>query len=216
MQTEFLHELRTLNSPVCKELFKSPPQGSSQERWSIYNLGYRSRLKNSLREDFPETLELMGEFSFINQVEDFIQKTPSRYWTLAEYSREFPEFLAQRQVSPEHSLKAKLEWAKIEARHQSLEPLLGQIESPENLVLGLSRGVRLVSGAGTGPVFMVFKVPGSDYETCTEEISVEDKLWLECLKNPVPLDQVPQDIDTEKIQDWVGRRILFVRDHSVP
>jgi hypothetical protein len=102
LQKEFLAGLETGSEP------QSLRAGS---RFHVYSRAYKIRLKESIEEDFPETLSQMPEKEKV--LDKFIRSHRSSFWTLAEYSKKFPEFCSQ--FYPRDSkliYTAKLEYAK--------------------------------------------------------------------------------------------------------
>ena len=99
LQQDFLLRMRT----------EGLPQGlAPKHHFSVYQSAYRLRLRDSLKDDFPETLENISDATEI--LDAFIEAHPSRSWTLAEFAREFPRFIEKK--SPELALSAKKEWAR--------------------------------------------------------------------------------------------------------
>jgi hypothetical protein len=89
------------------------------ERLEIYNRMYWFRVLDSLHEDCPGLRAALGERRFMRLAEAFLQKHPSKYWTL----RDLPQRLAQfvrtepRWTAPQTDLCediARFEWAQVE------------------------------------------------------------------------------------------------------
>jgi hypothetical protein len=65
------------------------------ERLEIYNRAYFSRLVECLHEEFPVLLHALGEETFDAFAIDYLQKFPSRSYTLNHLGINFPRYLAQ-------------------------------------------------------------------------------------------------------------------------
>lgn len=83
-------------------------------RLTVYQSAYRSRLEESLVEDFPRTLDLMGDQS-THIIDDYLNTQISKFWNLAQYSQKFPAHVANRYDAGIEHL-AKVEWAACVAR----------------------------------------------------------------------------------------------------
>lgn len=81
------------------------------DRIGIYQDAYFIRLAESLKDDFPKCLDLMGVADFESALTEFIRTHPSKVRNLAEYSADFPEFLRIRH--PEVHETARKEWLTI-------------------------------------------------------------------------------------------------------
>jgi hypothetical protein len=65
------------------------------ERLSIYNRAYYARLLDCLRESFPVLFEAVGEEAFGAFALDYLQKYPSRSYTLNDLGANFPRYLRE-------------------------------------------------------------------------------------------------------------------------
>ncbi len=91
----------------------------------VYHYAYSARIGDSLKEDFPAIVRWIGEDSFDSIVRPFLTAYPSRYRSLAEVSRHFPEFLddVQHPEDPQFlPALAYLEWAMVRAKFADSEP----------------------------------------------------------------------------------------------
>lgn len=91
-------------------ILEKPPL-TIADRIGIYQDAYFIRLTESLKDDFPECLDLMGFADFESALTEFIRTHPSKVRNLAEYSADFPEFLRTRY--PEIHETARKEWLTI-------------------------------------------------------------------------------------------------------
>ena len=127
---------------------------NSLERLEIYNRQYWFRLLDSLREDFPGLVALLGESRFYDLSVAYLTDYPSRSWTLRDLGDRMEKFLTQH---PEWAGKqqalaldiARLEWAHIVAFDGEglppldLDHLLGA--NPAKLKLGLQPYLTLLA-----------------------------------------------------------------------
>ena len=85
------------------------------ERLLVYRTAYNQRIYSSLKEDFPKIYEILNEDNFNKLVEEYRIKYPSTYWSLGEFSKNLPDFIAESNWGKEIKYMedlAKLEWIK--------------------------------------------------------------------------------------------------------
>jgi hypothetical protein len=68
---------------------------SALERLDIYNRAYFARLLECLRESYPVLLHALGDDAFDTFALDYLQKHPSRSYTLNHLGENFPRYLAE-------------------------------------------------------------------------------------------------------------------------
>ncbi len=68
---------------------------SAMERLDIYHRAYFARLVECLRDEFPVTLHALGDEAFEAFALEYLQKYPSRSYTLNLLGAHFPQFLAE-------------------------------------------------------------------------------------------------------------------------
>jgi len=68
---------------------------SGLERLAIYNRAYYARLLDCLRESFPVLFHALGEDAFGAFAIDYLQKYPSRSYTLNDLGSNFPRYLRE-------------------------------------------------------------------------------------------------------------------------
>ena len=91
---------------------------SAVDRLEIYANMYFFRILDSLKEDFPRVLQLVGEDHFHNLITSYLIEYPSTHWSLRYAGKNFATFLkSQPQLTqwPQLVDLAKLEWALLEA-----------------------------------------------------------------------------------------------------
>jgi hypothetical protein len=86
---------------------------TSVERLEIYNRAYYARLLECLREEFPALMHALGEEAFDAFAVGYLQKYPSKSYTLVELGRRFPQFLAETQPQADESDQFSLDWPEF-------------------------------------------------------------------------------------------------------
>jgi len=117
------------------EYIKPNDRLSSIERLEIYNRQYWFRILDSLYEDFPGLLAILGQRSFHRLAIAYLTDCPSRSFTLRNLGSRLQEWLAKHREyagrSPDVALEmVRLEWAHIEAFDLAAEKPLGPDGSP--------------------------------------------------------------------------------------
>lgn len=121
---------------------------TARERLEIYNRQYWFRLVDSLRDDFPGLLRVVGERAFRKLAVAYLSECPSRSFTLRDLGRSLPGWLARQEHYSKLAIEmALLEWAHVETYDAADSPPL----SPEDLAaltpdlpLGLQPHIRLL------------------------------------------------------------------------
>jgi len=122
------HELRrrTRLAPAASVIRPSPTLRPRQ-RVEIYAGGYLARLTDALHEDFPALTRLLGPRAFPELCRAYLERHPSRSWSLNPLGRKLPEFLSGRvKVSRREAARdlARLEVAMSEVFDgEGVEPL---------------------------------------------------------------------------------------------
>lgn len=102
---------------------------SAVERLDIYANMYFYRIRDSLKEDFPAILALLGDAGFHNLITDYLLMHPSQHWTLRNVGIDMAAFLGTHPVSTEHPFIADLarfEWELIDLFDAATAPVLTQ------------------------------------------------------------------------------------------
>ncbi|MBW2454033.1 MAG: putative DNA-binding domain-containing protein [Deltaproteobacteria bacterium] len=100
---------------------------AADERLAIYRDMVLLRLHDSLAEDFPAVRHLMGEEGFGRLVRDYLDRFPSRSFTLDHAGRDLPRFLAEASDLPNRRLLhdvARLEWSTHRCFHAERSTVL--------------------------------------------------------------------------------------------
>ena len=69
---------------------------------SIYSYAYAARLKEVLATDYPAVLMAIGDDHFNALADDYIQAHPSHYFSLRDFGRDLPGFIAKLIQQDEH------------------------------------------------------------------------------------------------------------------
>lgn len=104
---------------VAGAIAKPNDRLTAVERLEIYNRMYWFRVLDSLHEDCPGLRAALGERKFMRLAEAFLQKHPSKYWTLRDLPQRLAQFLRTepRWTAPHADLCediARFEWAQVE------------------------------------------------------------------------------------------------------
>lgn len=127
---------------------------SALERIEIYNRMYWFRTLDSLHEDLPGLRAVLGPRKFLRLIETYLQKRPSRSFTLRDLPARLENFIrANPRLSAPHTAlaadMAAFEWAQIECFDGAAHPPLtaGDLaeQPPARLKLGVQPHVRLLA-----------------------------------------------------------------------
>lgn len=105
---------------VERRLTRGPEQ-SAAERLRIYRDGYVARLTEALSDDYPALHFALGDTVFEELARDYIDRHPSRSFSLNAYGRNMSELCEQRQEAWAKFAAdlARLEWALVEVVHEA-------------------------------------------------------------------------------------------------
>jgi hypothetical protein len=98
------------------------------ERVGIYRGMYLARLEEALESDYPAVKHFLGEAGFSDLVAAYVDKHPSRSYTLNRLGDHFPAFVATQTGLPKHEFVrelARLELALSEVFDAEETPVLG-------------------------------------------------------------------------------------------
>lgn len=126
---------------VADRIIKPGPSMSSAERLELYHRQYWYRLLDSIAEDFPLLIRVMGADRFWALIEDYLLACPSTSFTLRHLGERLPGFLQSWGSATEcervwlHSI-ARLEYARMEVFERSeYRPILPSELATEELIL---------------------------------------------------------------------------------
>ncbi len=136
IQLALQNSIKQQNMPsTLAHIIQETPPLPPQDRLQIYQKSYLLRLIHSLSEDFQRVEENLGSTEFIKLASQYIDQQPSRSRNLAEYSEQFPAFLAS--ISQPQSLIALAieDWMILVATHAP-DPEPTTLVSTEQLARG--------------------------------------------------------------------------------
>jgi len=82
--------LKTIDS----KLIKGARSLSSEEALLVYYQDYQARMLEALGKNYEATWVMLGDEEFFQLANDFIEKFPSKHFSLNQFGENFPEFLA--------------------------------------------------------------------------------------------------------------------------
>jgi len=129
-QAEVLRpHVRAQRAPAAAARHVTPSRSlSAAERIGIYQRGYMLRLQECLQSDFPAVRRIAGEERFAALVRAYLERHPSRHWSLNPLGQDFARFLAREAPrGPRSALLvglAQLEWAMQEVFEAPAAPAL--------------------------------------------------------------------------------------------
>lgn len=108
------HEQARRNSGICAEDVLVPSRSlTPDQRLRIYSEAYLARLIETLEEDYPAVLRAVGHRPFHELCRAYLERYPSRHWSLNPLGRRLPEFLLKDGKTPRR--KAARDLARVEA-----------------------------------------------------------------------------------------------------
>jgi hypothetical protein len=78
-------------------------RAAPETQLSVYTHAYEARLQEVLANDYPAMLMAIGEESFNRLCADYINAYPSLYFSLRDFGRHLPKFIAEPMQLNEHS-----------------------------------------------------------------------------------------------------------------
>jgi hypothetical protein len=113
---------------AAAEIAKPNDRLTSFERLEIYNRMYWFRVLDSLYEDCPGLRAVLGDAKFMRMAEAYLQKYPSRSFTLRNLPSRLEKFLREEpKWSKPHTALcldlARFEWAQVEVYDGGAQPL---------------------------------------------------------------------------------------------
>ena len=101
-QTEVLRPHRRKARPGAQAALHLLPSRSlsAAERIGIYSGGYMLRLQECMQADFPAVRAIAGEQRFTELVRAYLERHPSRHWSLNPLGHSFAHSCARTSFSP--------------------------------------------------------------------------------------------------------------------
>jgi len=138
---------------VAAEFIKPNDRLTSFERLQLYNRMYWFRLFDAIRDDCPGLLAALGERAFSRLAQAYLERCPSRSFTLRNLSSRLERFILDepRLTAPRTALAAEIarfEWAQTVAFDGEARPVITPAHfartPPSRLRLGLQPYVTLL------------------------------------------------------------------------
>ena len=104
-------EMRSEDLSKVDDIFRALPGVSAIKSIEIYRDMYQTRVFDTLLDDFPRILKLMGDERFDHLAQSYIKAFPSKSYTLEDMGQDFALFLEQSKQERLVIDLAKLEWA---------------------------------------------------------------------------------------------------------
>lgn len=110
-------------APATQGVLVDGPRLTGAERLGIYRYGYTARLRECLQDDYPVLARSVGEACFEALCREYVQRYPSRSFSLNAYGRHMPELclssplLAAGAAGAFYAELAQLELSLLEVTH---------------------------------------------------------------------------------------------------
>jgi hypothetical protein len=120
-----------LSAESLESWIASDDRLSALGRVDIYANMYFYRLRDSLREDFPKTVQVVGDEGFHNLVTDYLLAHPSSHWSMRYVGLRLPDFLKSHRLLEAFPFLADLaavEWAHTDLFQMENAPVLTREE----------------------------------------------------------------------------------------
>jgi hypothetical protein len=109
-----------VTTPSVEEVITRSSTLTSIERLQIYGNAYYARLLECLRDEYPALAHAVGESAFAAFAFGYLQRYPSRSYTLAELGAKFPQYLSETRPTADCDAD-KPEWSDFLIDLASLE-----------------------------------------------------------------------------------------------
>jgi hypothetical protein len=109
LQLQFQNQILGVDSDVIN-LIQSTHSLSAKTRVMIYANSYYAKMVDILRDQFPLLKRYMGEQRFTKMAQEYVDKYPSKFYSLRWYGDKIPQFIKQYN-QPILVELAKFEWA---------------------------------------------------------------------------------------------------------
>jgi hypothetical protein len=167
---------------------------SKLKRLEVYQNAYFYRILESLQEDFPETFKLIKDDE--SEVRNFLEKFPSRFHNLGEYSQLFPEYFKSINETALYELSL-FEWKKILAfTAHSLPPLemsvFGKYNPEETLELLLKLHPSLQIAMKKDAPILIYRFDGDVME---DQVDLETYNIVENILSGLNISEIVERIN---------------------
>lgn len=193
----------------------SPPIAINK-RIEIYQQAFEIRMLESLKDDFESVLDKVGDFEFNKIAKQYIALHPSRYASLAEFSKRFPEFV--KNISEELFEMASVDWIQIlsfYAKNMDPSKLLTVDQVASGAQFRLLTNPSLNTFVGKTKISISYKSSETVY---VKEISDEEFQVLSLLNEPLGIEALAMKIENNNlnvevlqthISNWIKNEIIF-------
>lgn len=193
---------------------------STNSRIKIYQDAYQIRMIESLRDDFPNVEDKLGESAFDQLANNFIKQNPSQVKNLAEYSESFPDFI--KIEAPEVFIEAVSDWL-INLSNFIVNPL--EQLSPSEIQSGAPFCLKSHPSIITkkfNKEFLAFYL--HDDEVKISKLDSEFFELIQFLKTEKTLDQISQfalnnNISDEQItniiSEWIQNNLIYCKPYKI-
>jgi hypothetical protein len=204
-----------LSTEISEFVCDSPPI-AIDKRVEIYQQAFEIRMIDSLKDDFASVLDKIGEFEFKKIAKKYIVQHPSRYASLAEFSKSFPDFI--KNISEELFELASVDWIQIISYYtKNIDPslLLTAEQVASGIDFRLQINPSLNSFVGKNKISISYKSSDTVY---VKEISGEEFQILSLLNEPLGIDGLAMKIENNNlkievlqihISNWIKNEIIF-------
>jgi hypothetical protein len=164
------------------------------KRLEVYQNAYFYRILESLQDDFPETFKSLKDEEA--EVRNFLEKFPSRFYNLGEYSQLFPEYFKSTNQSQLFELSL-FEWKKVLAlTAHDLPPVEMSIFSnyaqEETLELKLKLHPSLQLTTKKDSKLLLYRLDG---EVMEDQVDLETYMVVENILNDLNISEIVEKIN---------------------
>ena len=99
--------------PASTAWVSASGRAAPETQLSIYSHAYRARLKEVLANDFPAMLLAIGDDHFDQLADDYIDAHPSHYFSLRDFGRDLPGFLANLIQQQDQNIHRDIQWQEL-------------------------------------------------------------------------------------------------------
>lgn len=197
-------------------IIKEKPPISISQRLKIYQNAFRTRLLESLKDDFTKVLSFTGEKEFEILAYEYIKKFPSRFQNLAEFSQDFPLFLKTKDTYL-YELAIQ-DWISIESQ-QAIPPaaslILSALEITSNISYLIKKYPSSVSTKTSDKYFLAYNL---DEVINVTEITETDFTILNFLSAGKTIEEISSNFEmlqlseesfSKKISWWLENKIIY-------
>ena len=197
-------------------LIRATSTNDAVQRLEIYQKGYKIRMIESLRDDFEDIVFEIGDEKFKEIASKYLDANPSRFWSLAEVSLEFPSFL--KTILPSLYKQACINLLELKARYaKGIEEL--SLVSLEDVKSG--KPFRIVRNP-TLQIFIDSEFRLITYRTrksiFSSELTSQGMLLIELTQKPSDPDELTSRLEglgcdlnqmAQLLSDWIRDEILY-------